>query len=106
VRAAEETLVILALCVAVYLALPLVVASRYWRGGRRLAAVSWLIACVAGPALVGWVALQALDARMPPARESGDAVSMVVNAGLIGLGAWLGLCALAWRLNGRPRPKP
>lgn len=104
-RAAEESLVLLALCAAVYLALPIVVASRYWRGGRRVQAVSWLVACVVSPVLIGWIALQVLDARMPPARESGDAVGMVVNAGLIALGVWLGLCATAWLLNGRPGPK-
>lgn len=96
---------LLALCAVVYLALPIVVASRYWRGRRRVQAVAWLMTCVVSPVLVGWIALQALDARMPPARESGDAVDMVVNAALIALAAWLGLCALAWLLTGRPRPK-
>jgi hypothetical protein len=96
--------VILALCAGVYLALPIVVASRSWRGGRCLQAVSSLIAYVVRPVLVGF-ALQALDARLPPARESCDAADKVVNAALIDLGACWGFAPSRW-LAGRPHPKP
>jgi hypothetical protein len=106
VQEAEESVVILALCAAAYLALPLVVAALHWRGGRRLSAVAWLLACVVVPVLVGWVALQALEARLPPQRDSGDALDMVANAALIALGAWLGLCGVAWLSYGWRRARP
>lgn len=96
---------LLALCVAVFLGLPLLVSLRHWRTGRRLSAVSWLIACIAGPALAFWAALQVLEPRLPPQRSSGDAVDMVIDAGLVALGVWLALCGLAWLSCGRVRAK-
>lgn len=97
---------LLALCVLVYAGLPAAVAWRCWHGGRRILAAVLFIAALAVPLLVGWVALQSLNARLPPARSSGEALDAVVTAAQIGLGTWLALCVAAWFVGSRPGAAP
>ena len=91
------------LFVAGYVALPLLVGFVYWRRARRLEAVLWTLACIAGPFAVFWLALELMTPFM-----QGESLGYVALAGSIAGIAWLWASVAGFiftaRARGRARP--